>query len=126
MTTPFAGPCPMAAALDVVGPKSAFLVLREASFGTRRFADFVVRSGLSEPITAGRLRQLVAAGLLETHTYREPGQRARDEYALTDKGRDIVPVLVALRAWGERHALQAPGRSPVVEHVGCGEPVHTE
>ncbi|WP_111768620.1 winged helix-turn-helix transcriptional regulator [Nakamurella deserti] len=120
-----AGSCPIAATFDVVGPRSAFLVLREASFGTRRFADFVARSGLSEPITAGRLRQLVAEGLLERHTYREPGQRARDEYTLTAKGRAIVPVLIALREWGERYALE-PGE-PVgrLEHVDCGAGVRT-
>lgn len=120
-----AGSCPIAATFDVVGPKSAFLVLREASFGTRRFADFVARAGLSEPITAGRLRQLMAEGLLERHTYREPGQRARDEYALTGKGRAILPVLVALREWGERYALDPGEPAGRLEHVDCGAPVRT-
>jgi DNA-binding HxlR family transcriptional regulator len=116
--------CSIAAALDVVGGRSALLLLREASFGTRRFADFAARAGLSEPVAAKWLKLLVASQVLARRTYREPGQRAREEYLLTDKGRDLVPVLLALRQWGDRYAASADGTPLISRHRDCGAEVH--
>jgi hypothetical protein len=72
-------------------------VLREASFGTRRFDDFARRVGIGEPAVAARLTELTADGLLDRVPYQEPGQRTRYEYQLTKKGRDLLPVITALR-----------------------------
>src|SRR5256885_7840978 len=94
--------CTIAKALDVVSTRSAFLILREAFYGTTRFDDFAQRVGISEPVTATRLRELVDHGLLEREDYREPGQRTRRRYRLTDKGADLFPVLAALMQWGDR------------------------
>ena len=94
--------CTIAKALDVVSTRSAFLILREAFYGTTRFDDFAERVGISEPVTAARLRELVDEGLLEREDYREPGQRTRQRYRLTEKGADLFPVLVALMQWGDR------------------------
>src|SRR5690348_10784712 len=77
--------CTIAKALDVVTTRSAFLILREAFYGTTRFDDFAQRVGISEPATAARLRELVDQGLLEREDYREPGQRTRQRYKLTEK-----------------------------------------
>src|SRR5947209_15868128 len=88
--------CPMAHALDVVRNRSAFLVLREAFYGATRFDEFVERTGLSDPVTASRLRELTDEGLLQREPYQEPGQRTRRLYRLTEKGADLLPVLVAL------------------------------
>src|SRR5450756_654759 len=77
--------CPVARTLDVVGARSAFLILREALYGSTRFEQFVGRAGISEPVAAARLRELTAEGLLEKIPYREPGQRTRHEYRLTQK-----------------------------------------
>ena len=72
---------------------------------------------------AARLRDLVAAGLLERRPYREPGQRSRLEYHLTEEGADFFPALAALMQWGERWL----GPSGVeMRHHGCGGPVRAE
>ena len=104
--------------MQVVGTRSAMLLLREAWYGTTRFDEFATRVGLSDAITSARLRELVAAGLLERQPYREPGQRTRHEYVLTESGSDLVPVLLGLAAWGRRHAPRQ--WTPVATHAGCG------
>jgi hypothetical protein len=68
--------------------------------------------------------RLVEAGLLRRQPYRELGQRTRYEYRLTDAGRDLYPVLVALLQWGDRHLDRPDGPVMVLTHRECGEPVH--
>lgn len=116
--------CSIARALDVVGNRSTLLLLREASLGTRRFDDFAARVGISEPVAAARLKQLVADGLLERRPYQEPGKRTRDEYVLTEKGAQLIPVLVALRQWGDTWAADPAGPSVWLAHHDCGAEVH--
>ena len=117
--------CSMARALDVVSTRSAFLLLREAFYGTSRFDDFAERAGISEPVAAARLRELVAAGLLTREEYREPGQRSRLAYRLTEQGADLFPVLAALMQWGDRW-LSSSGGPIGLRHRDCGEPVEPE
>lgn len=117
--------CTIAKALDVVSTRSAFLIVREAFYGTTRFDDFAERVGISEPVTAARLRELVDHGLLEREDYREPGQRTRQHYRLTDKGADLFPALVALMQWGDRW-LDDRGGPVELRHRECGEPVSVE
>jgi DNA-binding HxlR family transcriptional regulator len=117
--------CTIAKALDVVGSRSAFLILREAFYGTTRFDDFAERARVSEPVAASRLRELVEEGLLEREDYREPGQRTRQRYRLTDKGADLFPALVALMQWGNRW-LDDRGGPVELRHRGCGEPVEAQ
>jgi DNA-binding HxlR family transcriptional regulator len=114
-----AGRCSIAAALDVLSARSAFLLLREAVWGTTKFRDFAERVGLSEAVTAGRLTELVDEGLLERENYREEGQRTRQRYRLTQKGADLLPVLMALMQWGDRW-VAADGGPIEVRHRGCG------
>jgi DNA-binding HxlR family transcriptional regulator len=95
--------CSIAMTIDVIGPKSSMLILREALFGTTRFDDFVRRTRSTEAIVAARLRQLTEAGLLEKRPYQEPGRRRRHEYVLTEKGRDLMPAVFALMQWGNKH-----------------------
>src|SRR3954468_11765325 len=95
--------CPIDAALSVVSTRSAMLLLREAHYGARRFDEFVTRVGVTEAVAAARLRELTAAGMLRREPYREPGQRTRHEYVLTDKGRDFFPALMALAQWGDKY-----------------------
>jgi len=117
--------CPMAHALDVVRNRSAFLVLREAFYGATRFEEFVARTELSEPVASARLRELTDAGLLEREPYREPGQRTRHAYRLTEMGADLLPALVALMQWGDKWVL--PGGARVeIRHEGCGAAVSAE
>ncbi|MHB8490868.1 MAG: winged helix-turn-helix transcriptional regulator [Solirubrobacteraceae bacterium] len=117
--------CTIARSLDVIPTRSAFLILREAFYGTTRFDDFATRVGISEPATAARLRELVDDGLLAREDYRDPGQRTRQRYRLTDKGADLLPALVALMRWGDRW-LDDRGGPVELRHRGCGERVGVE
>jgi DNA-binding HxlR family transcriptional regulator len=117
--------CPIASSLDVVSTRSAFLILREAFYGTTRFDDFAERAGISEPVAAARLHELVDAGLLEREDYRDPGQRTRQGYKLTEKGADLFPALAALMQWGSRW-LDERGGPIELRHTDCGEPVEVE
>jgi DNA-binding HxlR family transcriptional regulator len=120
-----ASACSLARALDVVSSKSALLILREAFYGTSRFDDFAHRAGISEPVAAARLRELVDAGLLTREPYREPGSRTRMAYRLTAKGAELLPVLVAFMHWGDKW-LQPAGPPVLLRHAGCGEVVEAE
>lgn len=118
------GACPAAAALDVIGTRSALLIMREALYGTTRFDDFAARVGITEAVAAARLRELTDAGLLVRTPYREPGQRTRHEYRLTEMGADTGPVVLALYDWGAKYLRD---RAPIdFTHRGCGAPVHVE
>jgi DNA-binding HxlR family transcriptional regulator len=115
--------CSIARAFEIIGTRSAVVIMREAFFGTRRFDDFVRRAGIGEPAAAARLRELTADGLLERVPYREPGQRTRYEYQPTAKGRALFPVIAALREWGDAWAADADGPPLGSVHRGCGSPV---
>ena len=117
--------CPIDRTLQIVGSRSAFLLLREAFYGARRFDEFAARAGISEPVAAARLRELVEAGLLEREDYREPGQRTRQRYRLTEKGADLFPALAALMQWGDKW-LDERGGPVELRHRGCDEPVAVE
>ncbi len=117
--------CTVARTLEVVGARSTFLILREAYYGSTRFEEFVERVGISEPVAAARLRELVEEGLLEREAYREPGQRTRQRYRLTPKGADLLPAMVALMQWGDRW-LDDRGGPVQLSHHDCGERVRAE
>lgn len=109
--------CSVAQCLEVVGEWWSMLIVRDAFLGVTRFDQFQGRLGISRNILHQRLQHLVAAGILDKVPYQE--HPPRYEYRLTDKGRDLWPVLTALRQWGDRHA--APQGPPVqVVHKGCG------
>ncbi|MBM9506535.1 winged helix-turn-helix transcriptional regulator [Actinacidiphila acididurans] len=93
--------CSIADALEVVGERWSLLVLRELGFGVHRFKDFQVNTGAPRETLALRLRKLEEAGVIERRRYSD--RPPRDEYVLTAVGRDLFPVLTALREWGERH-----------------------
>src|SRR4051794_7682785 len=113
--------CPMDRTLHAIGNRTALLLLREAFYGTTRFDQLWRRVGVAEATAAQRLRELVAAGVLEKQPYREPGQRTRYEYLLTPAGHDLMPVLLGLLQWGTAHTPQRG--SPVMTHAGCGAEV---
>jgi DNA-binding HxlR family transcriptional regulator len=117
--------CSLAKTAEVVHTRSAMLVMREAFYGATRFEEFAERTGLSEPVAAARLRELVDAGMLRREPYRDPGARTRHGYALTEMGTDFLPALVALTQWGDRW-LQPDGAPIELRHDGCGEPVSAQ
>ncbi|HEY7071408.1 MAG TPA: helix-turn-helix domain-containing protein, partial [Acidimicrobiales bacterium] len=95
-----AWPCTVARAADVLGDDWILLVMRQACLGTRRFEDFQRALGIGRSILTAKLNRLVADGMLRRVEYQQ--RPVRHEYRLTDKGRDVYPVLAAMAAWGER------------------------
>ncbi|MFF5205133.1 winged helix-turn-helix transcriptional regulator [Streptosporangium sp. NPDC000396] len=115
--------CSIERALSIVGEKWTFLVIREAFSGVRRFADMQTATGAPRQVLSARLARLVEEGLLRKVPYREPGQRQRDEYRLTQMGLDLYPILVALMQWGDRYLADQDGPPMILTHRGCGAPI---
>jgi len=118
--------CTIGAALAIVGEKWTFLVLREAFNGVRRFDDIRRRTGAPRQVLSDRLARMVADGLLRKVPYREPGQRARTEYRLTEKGIELFPVIVALMEWGNKYAASPAGPTVELTHRDCGAPLRLQ
>jgi DNA-binding HxlR family transcriptional regulator len=118
--------CSIARTLDIVGEKWTLLVLREAFYGVRRFADFHEALGCARNILSSRLKRLVDEGILVPQPYREPGSRPRTEYRLTEKGIDLFPAIIALMQWGDRWTADPDGPPVEVRHRECQSPVHLE
>jgi DNA-binding HxlR family transcriptional regulator len=118
--TPLGSRCPIDRAMGAIGNRTAMLLLREAFYGATRFDDLAARVGVTDAVAAQRLKELVTLGVLAKQPYREPGQRTRYEYVLTEAGHELLPVVFSLARWGERHL---PGGGPTLTHEGCGEPV---
>jgi DNA-binding HxlR family transcriptional regulator len=110
--------CSAARALEVVGERWSLLIVRNALFaGMTRYNDFRKRLGIATNILSTRLDSLVDAGVMERRSYSQNPEL--HEYLLTDKGRDLVPVLLTLTEWGDRWA--APDGPPILyTHSVCG------
>lgn len=96
-------PCPIAAAMEVVGDRWALLVVREIAMGSRRFSDIATGTGAPRDRLAARLKSLEAAGVVARRPYQD--RPPRDEYTLTESGRALIPVLDALLTWGATYAV---------------------
>lgn len=108
-------PCPIARTLDVVGEWWTLLIVRDAILGVRRFDDFKA-TGIADNILSARLRKLTKCGVLKRQRYQTHPDRY--EYLLTEKGRALGPVVLALRSWGKRFT-KGPDASHIV-HAACG------
>ena len=109
--------CSVAQCLEVVGEWWSMLIVRDVFLGVTRFDAFQQRLGISRNILQQRLARLVEAGVLRRDPYSE--RPLRYDYRLTDKGRDLWPVLTAMRQWGDKYS--APDGPPlVVTHKQCG------
>lgn len=117
-----AWPCTIARAANILGDGWNLLIIREACLGTRRFEDFQRVLGIGRNILAGRLDQLVAEGLLDRVEYQQ--RPVRHEYRLTDKGREVYPVLAAMSAWGDRWLTGREGTPVVLHHTACDHDMH--
>ena len=110
--------CSIAQCLEAVGEWWSMLIVRDVFLGVTRFDDFQRRLGISRNVLGQRLARLVETGVLVKVPYSE--HPPRFDYRLTDKGRDLWPVLTAMRQWGDRHA--APAGPPLqLIHERCGE-----
>jgi DNA-binding HxlR family transcriptional regulator len=126
-------PCPIARSLERVGEWWSILILRDAFAGMTRFDEFQKSLGIAPNMLARRLTALVEAGLLERRRYSE--HPPRDEYLLTERGRDFRPVMLAMMAWGNRHfapegatvlivdAATGAAADPVLVDRATGRPV---
>jgi DNA-binding HxlR family transcriptional regulator len=94
-------PCPIARSLACVGDAWSMLILRDASAGLTRFDQFRKSLCIAPTILTRRLAMLTEEGLLEKRRYSE--RPPRDEYVLTAAGRDFLPVLVMIGAWGRKY-----------------------
>lgn len=127
-------PCLIARSLALVGDAWSMLIMRDAHAGLTRFDDFRKSLGIAPTILTGRLATLTAEGLLEKRRYSE--HPPRDEYLLTEAGRDFLPVLFAIGAWGRKHrgggkvtqfydAETGSEIDPVTIDRGTGAPIGT-
>jgi DNA-binding HxlR family transcriptional regulator len=91
--------CPIPPAVEVIGEKWAFLILRGALNGLQHFEEFQAGLGIARNILSDRLTKMVAGGVLERHADPQDGRRVI--YSLTPKGEGLLPVVLALRQWGE-------------------------
>ncbi len=103
--------CGVAQALEQVGDWWTLLIVRDAFFGARRFAEFEQNLGIAKNILSDRLQKLVQHEILSKHALDEAGHRS--EYRLTKKGRDLWVVLTALRLWSDKWVF-GRGNEPYV------------
>jgi DNA-binding HxlR family transcriptional regulator len=111
--------CPIARSLDRVGEWWSILILRDALGGMTRFEEFQKSLAIAPNMLTRRLAALVEAGLLERRRY--SARPPRDEYVLTERGRDFRPVLISLLAFGNRH-FAPEGQSVTIVDARSGAP----
>lgn len=117
-------PCSIARTLDVIGEPWSPLILRDVFVGINRFDQIQADLGISRKVLSERLKHLVGHGVLDRQRYQD--RPPRDEYVLTDKGRDLVDLLMVMVAWGDRWADDGAGPPVLYRHHACGEISHVE
>jgi DNA-binding HxlR family transcriptional regulator len=105
--------CGLPSALEVMGERWSFMILRACFNGIRHFEDFQHQLGIARNILSNRLQRLVENGILKREPM--PDDRRRIEYRLTEKGIDLLPALVALRQWGEKYGSRNPSSLTIVD-----------
>lgn len=110
--------CSVAKTVDVMGERWTVLILREAFLGVKRFDHMQRDLGIARNILSDRLTKLVDHEILEKRQYSE--RPARFEYRLTERGRDLYPVILTLMAWGDKHLPHPAGPPVQVVHEPCG------
>lgn len=110
----------MSDALEVLGDRYSLPVLRELLYGFHRFSDLARLTGAPRTLLTGRLRRLEEAGVIVRRQYSE--RPVRHEYHLTEAGADLIPVILTLKEWGERHTGHAEPKA-VFRHT-CGAVLH--
>jgi len=110
----------MSDALEVLGDRYSLTIVRELFYGYRRFSELAALTGAPRTLLSGRLRRLEEAGVLVKRQYSE--RPVRHDYHLTTAGADLLPVILALREWGERHS--GDGEPKTVFRHRCGAEMH--
>lgn len=114
--------CSIARSLAEIGDRWTLLIIRDAVMGARRFEDFVERTGAARNIVTDRLSKLCEAEIIETRLYQEKPDRY--EYRLTEKGKDLYPVLLSLLNWGDKWHLDKKKVPVELTHTSCGKATH--
>jgi DNA-binding HxlR family transcriptional regulator len=96
--------CPVARTLEAIGDRWSLMIIRDAFDDIRRFSEFQKSLGVARNILAARLKSLVEVGVFDVQPASDGS--AYKEYVLTEKGREIFPVVVSMRQWGERHLFR--------------------
>ena len=112
--------CGLPLALEAMGERWSFMILRAAFNGVCHFEDFLDQLGIARNILSNRLGLLVEVGILQREHCAD--DRRRIEYRLTAKGNDLLPAMLALRQWGEKWALGVPC-NPVLCDARDGMPI---
>ncbi|MGK2955156.1 MAG: winged helix-turn-helix transcriptional regulator [Solirubrobacterales bacterium] len=110
--------CSIARSLEVVGERWSILILRSITMGATKFDDLQKVLGITRSVLTTRLRRMTEFGVIEKKIYSEHPPRYK--YLLTDKGKDLWPVLVHLMRWGDEYYLDPAGKPTIIEHYGCG------
>lgn len=110
--------CSIARAVDVVGQRWTPLILRDLFVGMARFEDIRRDLGIASNVLAARLEDLERHGVVERRQYQSAP--ARYEYVLTEKGRDLYPVVATLVAWGDKWLAEPAGPPALIVHTDCG------
>ncbi|MBS0469285.1 MAG: helix-turn-helix transcriptional regulator [Proteobacteria bacterium] len=115
--------CPVARTLAVVGDRWTGLIVRELFLGVKRFEEFQVQTGMSSHLLSTRLKRLEGDGIVSRQPYSV--RPLRHEYRLTPKGLDLYPLLLSLKAWGEKWGGLEPQAAPamVITHRQCGHEI---
>lgn len=113
--------CSIARCLEQVGDWWTLLIVREAFFGTRRFGEFQSHLGIAPNVLSARLHGLVQHGILQAVAQSENGRVL--DYRLTDKGRDLFPIVIAMLQWGDRHAPAPEGPPAQIVDRENGRPI---
>ncbi len=111
MAKPHTQTCAIAAALNLFGDRWSLLIVREAFYGATRFGEFRKNTGISKTMLSARLARLVENGVLERFDFADRGTNYA--YRLTDKGRALDTVLIALLQWADAHVF-GDGAEPVI------------
>ena len=101
--------CPIHRSVREVGDYWMMLIIREAFMGKKRFAEFQTTLNVSKSVLTRKMKALVEKGILEKVAYQEPNQRKRFEYHLTQKGRDLNVIIIALMEWGNKYLVDEDG-----------------
>jgi DNA-binding HxlR family transcriptional regulator len=117
------GACSIARTLEQIGDRWVLLILRDVANGVRRFDQLADHLGIARNVLSRRLATLTGAGLVTRTAYRREGSRERHEYRLSEAGRELIPILLALMGWGDRHLAEPDGPPALPVHARCGAPV---
>jgi len=111
--------CTVARTLEIFGDTWSQMIVREMFLGSRRFDDLQQLTGVSPHTLSKRLKRLEAAEIIRRHAYSD--RPPRYEYKLTERGRDLWPAIIALKAWGDKW-LDGPATAPItLTHKACGQ-----